>query len=87
MDITLSAPSFCRQISPEEFEFKEHMAPRNLWQPCWRKSSQMPNSPAKKRRKIEAVSKSYPEVYQERFPTPESEALLFPENLKQNHSC
>lgn len=42
----------------------------------------MPNSPAKKRRKIEAVSKSYPEVYQERFPTPESEALLFPEKPK-----
>lgn len=26
--------------------------------------------------------KSYPEVYQERFPTPESEALLFPEKPK-----
>lgn len=27
--------------------------------------------------------KSYPDVYKERFPTPESEAVLFPEKSKQ----
>ncbi|XP_052016068.1 DEP domain-containing protein 1B [Apodemus sylvaticus] len=83
MDITLSAPSFCRQISPEEFEYQRAYGSQEPLAALLEEviaDDKLSNK--EKKKKLKQFQKSYPEVYQERFPTPESEALLFPEKPK-----
>lgn len=83
MDITLPAPSFCRQISPEEFEYQRAYGSQELLAALLEEvitDAKLSNK--EKKKKLKQFQKSYPEVYQERFPTPESEALLFPEKPK-----
>ncbi|XP_058290224.1 DEP domain-containing protein 1B [Hylobates moloch] len=83
MDITLSAPSFCRQISPEEFEYQRSYGSQEPLAALLEEvitDAKLSNK--EKKKKLKQFQKSYPEVYQERFPTPESEALLFPEKRK-----
>ncbi|XP_054411564.1 DEP domain-containing protein 1B isoform X2 [Pongo abelii] len=83
MDITLSAPSFCRQISPEEFEYQRSYGSQEPLAALLEEvitDAKLSNK--EKKKKLKQFQKSYPEVYQERFPTPESEALLFPEKPK-----
>ncbi|XP_007453285.1 PREDICTED: DEP domain-containing protein 1B isoform X1 [Lipotes vexillifer] len=83
MDITLSAPSFCRQISPEEFEYQRvYGSQEPLAALLEEVITDAKLSSKEKKKKLKQFQKSYPEVYQERFPTPESEALLFPEKPK-----
>ncbi|XP_004623123.1 DEP domain-containing protein 1B [Octodon degus] len=83
MDITLSAPSFCRQISPEEFEYQRtHGSQEPLAALLEEVIADTKLSSKEKKKKLKQFQKSYPEVYQERFPTPESEALLFSEKPK-----
>ncbi|KAL4683626.1 hypothetical protein H8959_021320, partial [Pygathrix nigripes] len=83
MDITLSAPSFCRQISPEEFEYQRSYGSQEPLAALLEEViTDAKLSSKEKKKKLKQFQKSYPEVYQERFPTPESEALLFPEKPK-----
>ncbi|KAM5264800.1 DEP domain-containing protein 1B isoform 3-T3 [Ctenodactylus gundi] len=83
MDITLSAPSFCRQISPEEFEYQRAYGSQEPLAALLEDViTDAKLSSKEKKKKLKQFQKSYPEVYQERFPTPESEALLFPEKPK-----
>lgn len=83
MDITLSAPSFCRQISPEEFEYQRtHGSQEALAALLEEVITDTKLSNKEKKKKLKQFQKSYPEVYQERFPTPGSEALLFAEKPK-----
>ncbi|KAB0351209.1 hypothetical protein FD754_016066, partial [Muntiacus muntjak] len=83
MDITLSAPSFCRQISPEEFEYQRAYGSQEPLAALLEEViTDAKLSSKEKKKKLKQFQKSYPDVYQERFPTPESEALLFPEKPK-----
>ncbi|KAG8516160.1 DEP domain-containing protein 1B, partial [Galemys pyrenaicus] len=83
MDITLSAPSFCRQISPEEFEYQRAYGSQEPLAALLEEViTDTKLSVKEKKKKLKQFQKSYPEVYRERFPTPESEALLFPEKPK-----
>ncbi|XP_006891601.1 PREDICTED: DEP domain-containing protein 1B-like [Elephantulus edwardii] len=83
MDITLSAPSFCRQISPEEFEYQRaHGSQEPLTALLEDVITDTKLSSKEKKKKLKQFQKSYPEVYLQRFPTPESETLLFPEKPK-----
>ncbi|XP_045856085.1 DEP domain-containing protein 1B [Meles meles] len=83
MDITLSAPSFCRQISPEEFEYQRAYGSQEPLAALLEEViTDAKLSSKEKKKKLKQFQKSYPAVYQERFPTPESEALLFPEKPK-----
>ncbi|EHB08726.1 DEP domain-containing protein 1B [Heterocephalus glaber] len=83
MDITLSAPSFCRQISPEEFEYQRTYGSQEPLAALLEEViTDTKLSSKEKKKKLKQFQKSYPEVYQERFPTPESEALLFSEKPK-----
>ncbi|KAJ8395622.1 hypothetical protein AAFF_G00031030 [Aldrovandia affinis] len=79
-DASLVSPSYCRQISKEEFE--EQRA----------SSSQGPMvellegiigdkdlSVKDKKKKLKQFQKSYPEIYRRRFPTAESETAVVPE--------
>ncbi|KAM9252804.1 DEP domain-containing protein 1B isoform 3-T3 [Dugong dugon] len=83
MDITLSTPSFCRQISPEEFEYQRAYGSQEPLAALLEEViTDTKLSSKEKKKKLKQFQKSYPEVYQQRFPTPESETLLFPEKPK-----
>ncbi|KAM6223408.1 DEP domain-containing protein 1B isoform 3-T3 [Rhynchocyon petersi] len=83
MDITLSAPSFCRQISPEEFEYQRAYGSQEPLAALLEEViTDTKLSSKEKKKKLKQFQKSYPEVYLQRFPTPESETLLFPEKPK-----
>ncbi|XP_028604491.1 DEP domain-containing protein 1B isoform X1 [Podarcis muralis] len=83
-DSTLPAPSFCHQISADEFE---HQRTNGSQEPLVGLLEEIvmnrEMSIKEKKKKLKQFQKSYPEVYKERFPTPESEAVLFPEKSKQ----
>ncbi|NWI16594.1 DEP1B protein, partial [Crypturellus soui] len=83
-DVAFPAPSFCYQISTDEFEsqrangFQEPLATL-LEEIAMNKELSVKD----KKKKLKQFQKSYPEVYRIRFPTPEAEAVLFPEKNKQ----
>ncbi|KAL7989017.1 hypothetical protein Chor_007936 [Crotalus horridus] len=83
-DAILPVPSFGHQISTDEFEHPKtncHQEPlANLLEEI---TMNMEMSIKEKKKKLKQFQKSYPDVYKERFPTPESEAVLFPEKSKQ----
>ncbi|XP_053887319.1 DEP domain-containing protein 1B [Malaclemys terrapin pileata] len=83
-DTTLPAPSFCRQISTDEFEYQRANGSQEPLAALLEEITMNKEISVKeKKKKLKQFQKSYPEVYKERFPTPESEAVLFPEKNKQ----
>ncbi|XP_026504890.1 DEP domain-containing protein 1B isoform X1 [Terrapene carolina triunguis] len=83
-DTTLPAPSFCRQISTDEFEYQRVNGSQEPLAALLEEITMNKEISVKeKKKKLKQFQKSYPEVYKERFPTPESEAVLFPEKNKQ----
>ncbi|KAG8131080.1 hypothetical protein E2320_017675 [Naja naja] len=84
IDAILPMPSFCHQIGTDEFEHQKtncHPGPlANLLEEI---TMNMEMSIKEKKKRLKQFQKSYPDVYKERFPTPESEAVLFPEKSKQ----
>ncbi|XP_008101075.2 DEP domain-containing protein 1B isoform X1 [Anolis carolinensis] len=83
-DTTLPPPSFCHQISTDEFE---HQRINGCQEPLAglleKIATNTEMSRKEKKKRLKKFQKSYPDVYKERFPTPESEAALFPEKSKQ----
>ncbi|XP_053157294.1 DEP domain-containing protein 1B [Hemicordylus capensis] len=83
-DTTLPAPSFCHQISTDEFE---HQRTNSCQEPLVGLLEEIitdtKTSIKEKKKKLKRFQKSYPDVYKKRFPTSESEAVLFPEKSKQ----
>ncbi|XP_074808689.1 DEP domain-containing protein 1B isoform X2 [Natator depressus] len=83
-DTTLPAPSFCRQISTDEFEYQRVNGSQEPLAALLEEITMNKEISVKdKKKKLKQFQKSYPEVYKERFPTRESEAVLFPEKNKQ----
>uniref|UniRef100_A0A4W3K546 DEP domain-containing protein 1B n=1 Tax=Callorhinchus milii TaxID=7868 RepID=A0A4W3K546_CALMI len=80
-DATLASYS-CHQIIAEEFKEPRTSAQKSI--ACLLEEIIMDKSTSvkEKKRKLKQFQKSYPDVYQNRFPTTESEALLFPEKPK-----
>ncbi|KAJ6669884.1 hypothetical protein lerEdw1_000433 [Lerista edwardsae] len=83
-DTTLPVSSFCQKISTDEVELQK---PNGCQEPLVglleeiAKNTEM--SIKEKKKKLKQFQKSYPDVYKKQFPTPESEAVLFPEKNKQ----
>ncbi|KAK7812331.1 hypothetical protein U0070_024601, partial [Myodes glareolus] len=75
--VPLPTYSYCKQISTQEFDKQKistsQAAVEELLENIIRSKS-LP--PKEKRRKLKQFQKEYPLVYQNRFPTPESEAAL-----------
>lgn len=82
MGITLSAPSFCPQVSPEEFKYQRTYGFQEPLAALLKETVTDAKFSSKGKKKLKQFQKSYQEVYQERFPTPEGEALLFSETPK-----
>nr|XP_020639317.1 DEP domain-containing protein 1B [Pogona vitticeps] len=83
-DATFPAPSFCHQISTDEFEHQRaNSCQEQLTRLLEEIAMNTEMSTKEKKKKLKQFQKSYPEVYKKRFPTPESEAVLFPEKSKQ----
>ncbi|XP_067171497.1 DEP domain-containing protein 1B isoform X2 [Apteryx mantelli] len=83
-DATFPAPSFCHQISTDEFESQRVNVSQEPLAALLEEIAMNKEISAKdKKKKLKQFQKSYPEVYRIRFPTPEAEAVLFPEKNKQ----
>ncbi|OXB72697.1 UNVERIFIED_CONTAM: hypothetical protein H355_003629 [Colinus virginianus] len=83
-DATLPAPSFCHQISTDEFEYQRATGSQEPLAALLEEIAMNKEISVKdKKKKLKQFQKSYPEVYRVRFPTPETEAVLFPEKSKQ----
>ncbi|KAL8203844.1 UNVERIFIED_CONTAM: DEP domain-containing protein 1B [Gekko kuhli] len=83
-DAIMPAPAFCHQISTDEFEYQRTngcQEPLASLLEEITKDTEM--SIKEKKKKLKRFQKSYPDVYKERFPTRESEAVLFPEKSKR----
>ncbi|XP_014375393.1 DEP domain-containing protein 1B [Alligator sinensis] len=83
-DATFLAPSFCHQISTDEFEYQRANGSQEPLAALLEEIAMNKEISIKdKKKKLKQFQKSYPEVYKERFPTSETEAVLFPEKSKQ----
>uniref|UniRef100_A0A8D0G3S7 DEP domain-containing protein 1B n=1 Tax=Sphenodon punctatus TaxID=8508 RepID=A0A8D0G3S7_SPHPU len=83
-ETTLPAPSFCHQISTDEFEYQRANGSQQPLAALLEEITMNKEiSTKEKNKKLKQFQKSYPDVYKERFPTPESEAVLFPEKNRQ----
>ncbi|NXA44878.1 DEP1B protein, partial [Nothocercus julius] len=83
-DATFPAPSFCHQISTDEFESQRANGSQEPLAALLEEIAMNKEISVKdKKKKLKQFQKSYPEVYRVRFPTPEAEAVLFPEKNKQ----
>uniref|UniRef100_A0ACB8EQW9 DEP domain-containing protein 1B n=1 Tax=Sphaerodactylus townsendi TaxID=933632 RepID=A0ACB8EQW9_9SAUR len=83
-DATVPPPSFCHQISTDEFEYQRTNGYQEPLASLLEEIAKDTGVSVKeKKKKLKRFQKSYPEVYKERFPTPESEAVLFPEKSKR----
>ncbi|XP_074668326.1 DEP domain-containing protein 1B [Strix aluco] len=84
-DVTFPPPSFCHQISTDEFESCQRATGSQEPLAALLEEIAMNKeiSVKDKKKKLKKFQKSYPEVYRVRFPTPETEAVLFPEKNKQ----
>ncbi|XP_029442274.1 DEP domain-containing protein 1A-like isoform X3 [Rhinatrema bivittatum] len=78
LSATLPVYSFCKQISPQEFEEQKvstsQAAIVELLESIIKDTTL---SVKDKKRKLKQFQKEYPDIYQSRFPTTESEAKLF----------
>ncbi|XP_039623752.1 DEP domain-containing protein 1A-like isoform X2 [Polypterus senegalus] len=80
---TLPSYSFCKQISPQEFEQQKVSASQVAIAELLESLIKEKNISVKdKKKKLKQFQKEYPEIYQSRFPTTESEAKLFDEKPK-----
>ncbi|NXE26861.1 DEP1B protein, partial [Ardeotis kori] len=83
-DATFPPPSFCHQISTDEFEYQRATGSQEPLAALLEEIAMNKEISVKdKKKKLKQFQKSYPEVYRVRFPTPETEAVLFPEKTKQ----
>ncbi|XP_014820297.1 PREDICTED: DEP domain-containing protein 1B isoform X1 [Calidris pugnax] len=83
-DATFPPPSFCHQISTDEFEYQRATGSQEPLAALLEEIATNKEISVKdKKKKLKQFQKSYPEVYKVRFPTPETEAVLFPEKNKQ----
>ncbi|KAM6105563.1 LOW QUALITY PROTEIN: DEP domain-containing protein 1B [Pterocles gutturalis] len=81
-DATFPPPSFCRQISTDEFECQRATGSQEPLAALLEEIAMKKISVKDKKKQLKQFQ-SYPEVYRVRFPTPETEAVLFPEKTKQ----
>ncbi|NWV01363.1 DEP1B protein, partial [Upupa epops] len=83
-DATFPSPPFCYQISTDEFEYQRTTGSQEPLAALLEKIAMNKEISLKdKKKQLKQFQKSYPEVYRVRFPTPETEAVLFPEKNKQ----
>ncbi|OWK62566.1 DEP domain-containing protein 1B [Lonchura striata] len=83
-DATLPPPSFCHQITTGEFEYQRATGSQEPLAALLEEIVMNKEISVKdKKKKLKQFQKSYPEVYRVRFPSPETEAMLFPEKTKQ----
>ncbi|XP_039531827.1 DEP domain-containing protein 1B-like [Pimephales promelas] len=81
-DSSVASPphSFCRQISREEFEHQRVSVSQGAIVELLESIIQDKNMSIKdKKKKLKQFQRSHPDIYRRRFPTAESEAVLFPE--------
>ncbi|XP_026076432.1 DEP domain-containing protein 1B-like [Carassius auratus] len=81
-DTSMASPPhlFCRQISREEFDLKRVSGPQRAVVELLENIIQDKNMSIKdKKKKLEQFQRSHPDIYRRRFPTSESEAVVFPE--------
>ncbi|KAJ8287138.1 hypothetical protein GJAV_G00048090 [Gymnothorax javanicus] len=79
-DSSVVSPSYCRQISKAEFEEQRvHGAQEPMVELLESIIGNKDLSVKDKKKKLKQFQRSYPEIYRKRFPTPESEAAVFPE--------
>ncbi|NXU49402.1 DEP1B protein, partial [Turnix velox] len=83
-DSAFVSQSFCHQISGDEFEYQRAAGSQEPLAALLEEIATNKEIPVKdKKKKLKQFQKSYPEVYRVQFPTPETEAMLFPERNKQ----
>ncbi|KFP23644.1 DEP domain-containing protein 1B [Colius striatus] len=83
-ETTSPPPLFCHQISTDEFEYQRATGSQEPLAALLEEIAMNKEISVKdKKKKLKQFQKSYPEVYRVRFPTPETEAVLFPEKTKQ----
>ncbi|NXI44113.1 DEP1B protein, partial [Galbula dea] len=83
-DATFPPPSSCHQISSDDFEHQRPTGSQETLAALLEEIAMNKEISVKdKKKKLKQFQKSYPEVYKVRFPTPETEAVLFPEKNKQ----
>ncbi|XP_054034532.1 DEP domain-containing protein 1B isoform X1 [Dryobates pubescens] len=81
---TFTPPSFCHQIGTDEFEYQRATGSQEPLAALLEEIAMNKEISVKdKKKKLKQFQKSYPEVYRVRFPTPETEAVLFAEKNKQ----
>ncbi|XP_029432507.1 DEP domain-containing protein 1B isoform X3 [Rhinatrema bivittatum] len=79
----LPTHSFCPQIAADEFEFQKANHDQKPLETLLEEIIVNKKLSVKdKKKKLKQFQKSYPGTYKERFPTPESEAAVFPEKRK-----
>ncbi|XP_043919746.1 DEP domain-containing protein 1B [Protopterus annectens] len=82
-DVLLPSHSFCHQIITEEFQEQQTDSSEAAATGLLEKIiADQQSSVKEKKKKLKQFQKSYPDIYKKRFPTPESEAVLFPEKPK-----
>ncbi|XP_030093171.2 DEP domain-containing protein 1B isoform X1 [Serinus canaria] len=83
-DAALPPPSFCHQITSGEFEYQRATGSQEPLAALLEEIVRNKEISVKdKKKKLKQFQKSYPEVYRVRFPSPETEAMVFPEKTKQ----
>ncbi|XP_071587707.1 DEP domain-containing protein 1B isoform X3 [Heliangelus exortis] len=83
-DATFPPPSFCHQVTTEEFEYQRATGSQEPLAALLEEIAMNKEiSVRDKKKQLKQFQKSYPEVYRVRFPTPETEAVLFAEKNKQ----
>ncbi|XP_036385743.1 DEP domain-containing protein 1B, partial [Megalops cyprinoides] len=79
-DSSLVSPSYCRQISKEEFEEQRASSSQGPMAELLEGIIKDKDLSVKdKKKKLKQFQRSYPDVYRRRFPTAESEATALPE--------
>ncbi|XP_059401050.1 DEP domain-containing protein 1B-like [Carassius carassius] len=81
-DTSMASPphSFCRQMSREEFDLQRVSGPQGAIVELLENIIQDKNMSIKdKKKKLNQFQRSHPDIYRRRFPTSESEAVVFPE--------
>nr|XP_033786543.1 DEP domain-containing protein 1B isoform X3 [Geotrypetes seraphini] len=83
LDAVLSTQSYYTRTNTDNFEFQKPSRPEEKFATLLEEIIMDKKLSVKdKKKKLKQFQKSYPGIYKERFPTPESEAALFPEKPK-----
>ncbi|XP_072108671.1 DEP domain-containing protein 1B-like isoform X1 [Mobula birostris] len=81
-DATPSSCTFCHQIRSEDFKEPQRNIQTALTAQLEEMIIDKSMSFKVKKKKLKQFQKTYPEIYKNRFPTTESETMLFPEKSK-----